>query len=187
MTHNLCRASAFVLAGAVATTLPTAGCTNRPYASPEEQAQNACHAFGPKALSGALLGGVGGAAAGAGIGALAGGGRGAAIGAGVGALAGLFGGLAIGSNMDARDCAQAQQALAQVQYARLGQPVTWSSPSGSHGSYTPLSAEYQTSGGQICRKVNQDVTLAGHAATSGNVITCRTPDGNYTTVQPDET
>jgi uncharacterized membrane protein len=68
----------------LATISLTAGCTTQPYTSPQQQAQNACQAFGPKALSGALIGGLSGAAGGAGLGAIAGGGRGAAIGAGVG-------------------------------------------------------------------------------------------------------
>lgn len=48
---------------------------------------------------GALVGGAGGAALGAGIGALADGGRGALIGAGIGLLAGLIGGYAVGDHI----------------------------------------------------------------------------------------
>ena len=49
---------------------------------------------------GALIGGGGGAAAGAGIGALIGGGKGAAIGAGIGAAVGAGAGALIGNKMD---------------------------------------------------------------------------------------
>src|SRR5712692_8441869 len=71
----------------------TAGCANRQYATPEEAITNACSAFGPKALSGTLIGGVAGAAGGAAIGAAAGGGHEALI----GALAGLLVGAMVGT------------------------------------------------------------------------------------------
>jgi surface antigen len=173
-------AALFGFSVAVATL--TAGCTNQAYTSPEQQAQNACQAFGPKTLSGALIGGLGGAAGGAGIGAAAGGGRGAAIGAGVGALAGLIGGLAVGHHLDARDCSEAQQALAQIRNMPVGHAVAWKSPTGSYGSYTPVSAEYAGPDNSFCRTVNQQSTLHGQESTSSTVVTCRTPDGNYQTV-----
>jgi surface antigen len=168
----------------MATTTLTAGCTNQPYSSPQQQAQNACQAFGPKTLSGAAIGALGGGAAGAGLGAIAGGGRGAAIGAGIGALTGLIGGLAVGHNLDMRDCAEAQQALAQIRATPTGSAVAWRSPTGSHGSYTPVSDEYRSSDGQFCRSVRQDTALQGYQSTTAVVATCRTPDGNYQTVQP---
>lgn len=172
-----------LLGGGLSMPLVTAGCTNQPYTSAEQQAQNACQALGPKAMSGALIGTLGGAAGGAGLGAAAGGGRGAAIGAGIGALAGLIGGLAVGHNMDARDCAEAQRALAQVRLAPIGQPVAWRSASGSYGSYTPVSTEYPASDNRFCRRLNEQTTLAGRQPTSSMVVTCRQPNGDYTTVQ----
>lgn len=163
----------------------TAGCTNRPYSSPEEQAQNACHAFGPKTLSGGLIGTLGGAAGGASIGAIAAGGKGAAIGAGVGAFAGLLGGMIAGNQMDKQDCYQAQVALQQIRYKTVGQPVAWSNPTtGSFGSYTPLTAETVQSSGKLCRQIRQDTTLKGRQATSQVELTCRDSDGNYTAVEP---
>lgn len=173
-----------LLCASIVTTALTPGCTNQPYTSPEQQAQNACQAFGPRTLSGAAIGVLGGAAGGAGIGALAGGGRAAAIGAGVGALAGLIGGLAVGNSLDKRDCAEAQQALAQMRYAPVGQPAFWRDPqTGSYGSYTPVSAEYQVPDGQFCRRVRQDTTIAGHAPSAQVLVTCRSANGDYTTVQ----
>ena len=53
-----------------------------------------------KTTKGALIGGGGGAAAGAGVGAAIGGGRGAAIGAGIGAIVGGTAGALIGNKMD---------------------------------------------------------------------------------------
>ena len=176
--------AAALLACSAATLTLVPGCADHPYSSPEQQAQNACQAFGPKALSGALIGGLGGAGAGAGIGALAGGGKGAAIGAGAGLLAGLIGGMMVGHNLDQRDCAQAQQALARIRYAAPGQAVVWSSATGSRGTYTAVGTEYAGQNGQVCRLVRQDASLVGHQPTTGEVVTCRTPDGDYQTVTP---
>ncbi|MBN8890176.1 MAG: hypothetical protein BGP12_00090 [Rhodospirillales bacterium 70-18] len=162
----------------------TAGCTNQPYTSPEQQAQNACRVFGPKTLSGAAVGMLGGAAGGASLGAIAGGRRGALIGAGIGALAGLISGLAVGHGFDQRDCAEAQTALAQMRHAHVGQSAYWTDPqTGSHGSYTALGAEYSVAGNNFCRRVRQDTTLHGQSPTTQELVTCRTADGDYTTVK----
>jgi hypothetical protein len=67
------------------------GCAPQ-YNTHQEAQANACSALGPRTTSGAVIGGLGGAAA---IGGLAGGGRGAAIGAGAGVLAGAIGGLCV--------------------------------------------------------------------------------------------
>jgi surface antigen len=86
--------------------------------------------------------------------------------------------------MDQRDCAQAQLALARIRDLPVGQPVTWQSPTGSYGAYTPVSAEFRGPNNTFCRNVNQEATLAGHEPTQSIVMTCRTPSGNYETVQP---
>ena len=62
---------------------------------------------------GALIGGGGGGALGAGIGALIGGGKGAAIGAGVGAAVGAGAGALIGKKMD-KQAAELKQQLAEA-------------------------------------------------------------------------
>ena len=165
----------------------TAGCTTAPYTSPEQQAQNACQAVGPKALSGALIGGLGGAASGAALGAIAGNGRGAAIGAGAGLLVGLIGGLAVGHNMDARDCAAAQQALAQLRGLPTGNQVTWHGPAGSSGVYQAVTDETPSPDGGFCRIIRQQTTLPGHEPTFVEGKTCRTSNGDYVSVQPANT
>jgi len=183
-THIRLPVALVYLAGISLTTV-TAGCTNQPYSSPQEQAQNACRAFGPKTLSGGLIGTLGGAAGGAGIGALAGGGKGAAIGAGVGAFAGLLGGMIAGNQMDKQDCYQAQVALQQIRFKPVGQSVAWANPAtGSFGSYTPLTAETAQPNGRLCRQVRQDTTLKGHQATSQAELTCRDANGDYMAVEP---
>ena len=173
--------AAMLMAAAMSATVLTPGCAERPYSSPQEAAQNACRALGPKAISGALLGGLGGGAVGAGIGAAAGGGRGAAIGAGIGLLGGLITGLAVGKQADQRDCAAAQTALAQMTNQPTGVPVSWSSPSGSHGSYTPVSAEY-AQGPQFCRQVRQSTNIVNHAPVESTGVACRDANGDYQTM-----
>jgi surface antigen len=173
--------AAALFIGAISTTLLTPGCANRPYSSPQEAAQNACSALGPKAISGALIGGLAGGALGAGVGAAAGGGRGAAIGAGIGLLGGLVTGLAVGKQADQRDCVAAQTALAQLATQPTGVPVNWSSPSGSYGSYTPISAEY-AQGNQFCRQARESTNIVGHQPVQSGIVTCRDANGDYQTV-----
>lgn len=156
----------------------TAGCAPQQYGSPQEAAANACSALGTKALQGALVGGVGGAAGGAAIGAAAGRGKGAAIGAGIGLLAGALGGLAVGNQLDRNDCAQAQIALQQAATAPTGQVASWRSPTGSYGSYTPISANFSRNG-QTCRSFRTNTVITGHEAVTDQGITCRDSAGDW--------
>ncbi len=167
----------YVLPVAGLATLLSSGCA-QPYGSPQEAAANACRALGTKALSGALIGGLGGAAGGAAIGALAGHGRGAAIGAGAGALAGILGGLVVGNQLDRDDCAQAQVAMAQAAQDPTGVGVTWHSPTGSYGTYTPVSAAF-TQNGQACRQFHSTAVITGHAPVEDSGVTCRDATGDW--------
>ena len=54
----------------------------------------------------------------------------------------------------------------------------WRSPSGSYGSYTPISAEY-AQGPQFCRQVRVNANIAGRQPTQSNAVTCRQPGGDY--------
>ena len=173
-------AAAMLFCGTAVVTL-TPGCTNQPYTSPQQQAQNACQAFGPKTLSGLAIGGLAGAGGGAALGAVAGGGRGAAIGAVAGGLLGLVAGGTVGHTYDVRDCQAAEQALAQMQYAPTGQPIQWSNQAtGSYGSYTPTSDTFSQNG-QPCREARQTATLQGKVAPEQQVLVCRQPNGDWTT------
>lgn len=159
-------------------------CANQPNNSPKQEAENACRVFGPKTLAGGAIGTLGGAAGGAALGAAAGAGKGAAIGAVGGALVGLIAGLGVGHHYDQKDCAEAQKALAQMRNARNGQTVSWVNASnGDHGSYTATGDEYSVAQKRICRPVRQDIALHGEQPTSQILLTCRTAEGDYTTVQ----
>lgn len=172
---------ALLMLGALSATTMTTGCATQPYSSPQQAAANACHALGPKALGGALIGGLGGAGLGAASGAAFGGGKGAAIGAGIGLLGGLVAGMITGSQADSRDCAAAQAALAQLTITPTGQTIGWHSPSGSAGTYTPTGDEY-ASNSQLCRPLRLSTAIINHQPVLSNAIACRNPDGDYQTV-----
>jgi hypothetical protein len=160
------------------------GCANRQYATPEEALQNACSAFGPKALSGALIGGAVGAAGGAAIGAAAGGGRNAAVGALAGLAAGLIVGAIAGNFTDKRDCQEAQFALQQMATTSTGTRVAWNSVSGSYGAFTPVSDE-TTANGKTCREIRSDYYIKNHQPVVGEPgLVCRSANGDWARVDP---
>ncbi len=158
------------------------GCANQQYATPEEAVRNACSSLGPKATSGAVIGAAAGAAGGGLIGAAAGNTKGALIGLGVGAVLGAIAGVAAGHHLDQQDCAQAQIALQQMQNLPTGESVAWSSPTGSHGSITAFSDDYQV-GGRVCRRIRSDIYLQGHEPVYGDEgVTCRDANGDWARV-----
>lgn len=158
-------------------------CANKQYASPEEAVKNACSSLGPKAMSGALIGGAMGAAGGGLLGAAAGhSAQSTAIGAGVGLLAGIIVGASAGHNLDQRDCQQAQLALQQMQTLPTGQSASWSSPTGSHGTVTAFSDDYEN-GDRVCRRVRSDIYIEGHTPVYGDEgIVCRDANGDWARV-----
>ncbi len=160
------------------------GCANRQYATPEEAVHNACSSFGPKALSGVLIGGLAGAAGGAAIGAGAGGGQNAAYGALAGLAAGLIVGAIVGNMTDKRDCEQAQAALQRLTTAPVGTRVAWNSASGSYGAFTPVT-DAKTVNDRLCREVRADYYIKNHQAVTGEPgLICRTPEGDWARVSP---
>jgi surface antigen len=90
----------------------------------------------------------------------------------------MFTGAAVGNQLDQRDCAQAQMALAELQAAPVGQPVAWHSPSGSYGTYTATGQQY-ASNDTFCRPTNQSLTLKGRQTTQQSGEVCRLPNGDY--------
>ena len=124
----------------------------------------------------AVLGSLGGAAAGAGIAAIAGGGAGWIVAAGL--AGGLLGG-AIGHHLDSKDKQMAAQAAARAfEDNRTGQASTWSNPDSGHsGSVTPTKT-YQASSGQYCREYRQDVNIGGEKQQAYGTA-CRQPDGSW--------
>jgi surface antigen len=124
----------------------------------------------------AVLGSLGGAAAGAGIAAIAGASSGWIVAAGL--AGGLLGG-AIGHRLDNKDKQMAAEAAAHAfEDNRTGQAASWHNPdSGNSGSITPTKT-YQASSGQYCREYRQDVVIGGEKQQAYGTA-CRQPDGSW--------
>ncbi len=124
----------------------------------------------------AVLGSLGGAAAG-GILAAALGGKAPVVIAS--ALAGALIGGYVGHKLDAKDKAMAAQA-ATLAFERnaSGQPSVWNNPeSGNHGQVVPTHT-YQLASGQYCREYTQTIWIGNDPQkTSGTA--CRQPDGSW--------
>jgi surface antigen len=124
----------------------------------------------------AVLGSLGGAAAGAGIAAVAGASSGWIVAAGL--AGGLLGG-AIGHRLDNKDKQMAAQAAANAfESNRTGQAAAWKNPdSGNSGTITPTKT-YQAAGGQYCREYRQEIIVGGEKQQAYGTA-CRQPDGSW--------
>jgi surface antigen len=102
----------------------------------------------------------------------------------IGGVAGAALGGIVGKTMDQRDCEQAQVALRQAATVPTGQQIAWNSPAtGNHGTFTPVSDPATNPNGQTCRQYKRDSIIGGQQ-TGGDIgIVCRTPDGDYQSVQ----
>jgi surface antigen len=105
----------------------------------------------------------------------------------IGGLAGAAGGAGlgaeIGSSLDRADMGYynrtSQMAL---ETGQPGQPLPWSNPqSGNSGSITP-SNYYQAPNGQYCREYSQNINVGGRASQAFGRA-CRQPDGSWQIVE----
>jgi len=124
----------------------------------------------------AVLGSLGGAAAGAGIAAIAGGSAGWIVAAGL--AGGLLGG-AIGHHLDSKDKQMAAATAARAfESTPTGQSSAWKNPdSGNSGTITPTKT-YQAASGQYCREYRQEVVIGGEKQQAYGTA-CRQPDGSW--------
>ena len=124
----------------------------------------------------AMLGGLLGAGAGAGIAAAAGGSPGVIVAAALGGA--LLGGF-VGHKLDDRDKKMAAQAATQAfEKNQTGQPTVWNNPeTGNSGSVTPTKT-YQLATGQYCREYTQTITIGGEPQKSYGTA-CRQEDGTW--------
>jgi surface antigen len=131
-----------------------------------------CSSKGPS--DGQILGAGGGAALGAGIGRVVGHytTQGTLIGLAVGAVVGY----AAGTAMDPP--AEEKHANATISVAENGQPVSWSTEKGNHGSVSPAGAEYTDRSGRPCRPLKQDVSMNGEDV-ARQVTACKAADGTW--------
>jgi surface antigen len=124
----------------------------------------------------AVLGSLGGAAAGAGIAAIAGGNPAAIV---ISAVAGGLLGGAIGHHLDSKDKQMAAATAARAfESTPTGQSSAWKNPdSGNSGTITPTKT-YQASSGQYCREYRQEIVVGGEKQQAYGTA-CRQPDGSW--------
>jgi surface antigen len=131
-----------------------------------------------KANIGTVLGGIGGAVAGAQFGK----GNGQLIGTAIGTMGGAFLGRELGKSLDNADRAAIQNAHATAQTAPIGQPVNWSNPqNGNYGSVTPV-REGRSNAGAYCREFQQEIIVGGKTE-RGFGTACQQPDGSWRMAQ----
>lgn len=129
---------------------------------------------GNKTLLAQILGGAGGAVAGAQFGQ----GTGKLAATAGGALLGVLIGTEVGGSLDAADVACAHETL---EYADTGQPVVWRNPdAGTQYSVEPTRT-YQASGA-FCREYTTRARVGGRIQ-QGYGTACRQPDGSWRIVR----
>lgn len=133
-----------------------------------------------KEQGGTLLGGIGGAVAGAQFG--KGSGRLATTAAG--ALLGAVIGNHVGASLDKADRMYAERATnTALETAHSGQAVVWKNPDSGHsGTITPIRTFQDTSSNQYCREFQNTVTINGQPQQAYGKA-CRMPDGTWKIVQ----
>lgn len=124
----------------------------------------------------AVLGGLGGAGAGAGIAALAGASPGWIVASAV--MGGLLGGV-VGKKLDDRDKRMATEAATRAfEQNKTGQESVWTNPDNGHsGSITPTKT-YQLKNGSYCREYKQTITVGGEQHQAYGTA-CRQADGTW--------
>ena len=128
----------------------------------------------------AIIGGVGGAAAGGLIASAFNANTAGVLGGAI--LGGLIGG-AIGNRMDEADRREANRATYRaLESAPSGTTASWENPdTNNSGTVTPTRT-YQAQSGEYCREFEQTITVGGETQQAYGTA-CRQPDGNWHVVQ----
>lgn len=130
-----------------------------------------------KQTGGTILGGIGGAVAGAQFGK----GKGQLAMTAIGTLLGAYVGSEVGRSLDKADQAYAGRAEQQAHAAPIGQSISWSNPdSGNSGTYTPT-RDGRDQGGNYCREYQTTVNVGGQMEQAYGTA-CRQPDGSWKVV-----
>lgn len=129
---------------------------------------------GNKTLLAQILGGTGGAVAGAQFGQ----GTGKLAATAGGALLGVLLGTEVGASLDAADAACAQQTLEVVE---TGQPVVWRNPDAG-AQYTMVPTRTYETSGTYCREYTTRALLGSRSQEAFGTA-CRQPDGSWRIVQ----
>ena len=137
---------------------------------------SACASNSWKENQKAIIGGVGGAAAGGLIASAFNANTAGILGGAI--LGGLIGG-AIGNRMDAADRREANKATYRaLESSPSGTTESWKNPdSNNSGTVTPTRT-YQAQSGEYCREFEQSITIGGETQQAYGTA-CRQPDGNW--------
>lgn len=135
----------------------------------------ACQQGGQKQTLGTLLGGVGGALAGAQVGK----GRGQLVAVAGATLLGAFLGSEIGKSLDNADRLAMQQSTQRgLEATPSGQTVSWRNPDSGHSGTVTPQPSYQNASGKYCREYEQTITVGGNTEKAYGTA-CRQPDGSW--------
>jgi surface antigen len=128
----------------------------------------------------AIIGGVGGAAAGGLLASAFNANNAGVLGGAI--LGGLIGG-AIGNRMDEADRREANRTTYRaLESAPSGTTASWENPDTSNsGTVIPMRT-YQAQSGEYCREFEQTITVAGETRQAYGTA-CRRPDGNWQVVR----
>jgi surface antigen len=138
-----------------------------------------CADMGTKQTGGAILGGAGGAVAGAQFGK----GKGQLAATAIGALLGALVGSEVGKSLDRADQMAMGRATETAHTAPVGQSISWNNPeSGNHGSITPVRDGTDKASGAYCREYQTTVVVDGKSEKAFGQA-CRQPDGTWKVIQ----
>ena len=138
-----------------------------------------CEGQGSKQTGGTVLGGVGGAVAGAQFGS----GKGQLVATALGTLAGAFLGSEIGKSLDNADRAAIHKTSQNsLETAKSGETASWSNPDSGHSGTVTPTRTYQAASGDYCREYEQTVTIGGKTERAYGTA-CRQPDGTWKIVK----
>ena len=133
-----------------------------------------CDNMGSKQTGGAIIGGAGGALAGAQFG----GGKGKLVTTAIGTLLGAAVGSSVGSSLDELDQMKAHQAFNQAAVAPVGQSIAWNNPNSGHSGTVVVTRDGTSTSGAYCREFQNTVIIGGQPQSSYGTA-CRQPDGNW--------
>jgi surface antigen len=133
-----------------------------------------CDNMGPKQTGGAVIGGAGGALAGAQFG----GGKGRLVTTAIGTLLGAAIGSSVGASLDELDEMKANQAFNKAAAAPVGQSIAWNNPKSGHSGTVVATRDGTSTTGAYCREFQNTVTIGGQPQSSYGTA-CRQPDGTW--------
>lgn len=134
--------------------------------------------MGPKQTGGTVLGGIGGAVAGAQFGK----GKGNLAMTALGTLLGAYAGSEVGKSLDKADQMYANQAEVRAHTAPIGQQISWNNPDSGHsGTYVPT-RDGTDQAGNYCREYQTTVNIGGQTEKAFGTA-CRQPDGSWKVVK----